>query len=70
MCSRHQPEDGADSITVRYCSHPDGHAPEDCPDFCKQCGKEMNPVQQMMGRVCGDCARKNHEEVRSGNYLG
>lgn len=21
-----------DTISVRYCSHPDGHAPKDCPD--------------------------------------
>lgn len=22
-----------DTISVRYCSHPDGHAPKDCPDL-------------------------------------
>lgn len=74
MGSRHQPEAGADSqeeleamgLQVRYCSHPDGHAPKDCPGFCSQCGKGMNPVEQMMGRVCGECPRKNHREVTGG----
>lgn len=66
MCSRHQSAEGADSIQVRYCSHPDGHAPKDCPDFCIQCQKWMNPVERMMGRACGDCVRKNHREVTGG----
>lgn len=25
----------ADSLRIKYCSNPDGHAPKDCPDFPK-----------------------------------
>lgn len=31
---------------------------------CKQCGKEMNPVQALLSSthgVCGDCTWKNHQ---------
>jgi len=66
-------------ITVHYCSNPGGHAPKDCPDLkpdevmismykCAQCEKEMNPAEFMLGPVCGECVRKNHEAaVRNGN---
>lgn len=30
---------------------------------CKQCGKEMNIVEYMIGKVCNECCRKNHKEV-------
>jgi len=30
---------------------------------CKQCGKPLNPVQVMLGPVCGDCVRENHKKV-------
>lgn len=33
---------------------------------CKQCGEEMNPIQAMLSAthgVCGDCCRKNQNEV-------
>lgn len=53
-------------IKVKYCSHPDGHAPKDCPDYCRQCQKYMNPVEQMLGPVCGSCVRKNHKEATGG----
>ena len=28
---------------------------------CKQCGTEQNPVQTLMGPVCGKCARENQK---------
>lgn len=30
---------------------------------CAQCGKDLNPVEVLLGSVCGDCCRKNHREV-------
>lgn len=30
---------------------------------CEQCGKEMNPVEAILGAVCGDCCRLNHAKV-------
>jgi len=30
---------------------------------CTQCGKAMNPVERMLGPVCGKCCRKNHKAV-------
>jgi predicted nucleic acid-binding Zn ribbon protein len=33
---------------------------------CKQCGKEMNPVEAMLSKtwgVCGNCTRKNHKQA-------
>lgn len=33
---------------------------------CAQCGKKMNPVEAMLGRVCGKCVRGNHEKVVKG----
>lgn len=30
---------------------------------CKQCGKPMNPVEVMLGPVCGKCCRDNHKKV-------
>ena len=33
---------------------------------CKQCGKELNPVQAMLSAahgVCGECCRKNERKV-------
>ena len=28
---------------------------------CKQCGADMNPVEAMMGLVCGRCCRRNQQ---------
>jgi len=28
---------------------------------CQQCGKDMNPVERMLGPVCGKCVRDNHK---------
>jgi len=28
---------------------------------CPKCGKQMNPIEVMIG--CGDCARRGHQEV-------
>ncbi len=39
---------------------------------CRQCGREMNPVNAQVGRqrdgstVCGRCARDNHADVVMG----
>ena len=30
---------------------------------CAQCGEPMNPVQVMLGPVCGKCVKKNHAKV-------
>lgn len=30
---------------------------------CTQCGRAMNPVEAMLGPVCGKCVRKNHMAV-------
>jgi len=30
---------------------------------CQQCGTEMNPVEAMLGPVCGICCRKNQTEI-------
>lgn len=30
---------------------------------CAKCGKEMNPVEVLLGKICGDCAHKAHREV-------
>lgn len=30
------------------------------PLRCDSCGCEQNPVQAMLGAVCGECARANH----------
>lgn len=30
---------------------------------CKECGKQMNPIEKAMNDVCGDCVRKKHREV-------
>jgi hypothetical protein len=30
---------------------------------CKQCGKPMNPIERMLGPVCGKCCRDNHAAV-------
>lgn len=30
---------------------------------CRQCGKPLNPVEVMLGPVCGKCARANHKRV-------
>jgi predicted RNA-binding Zn-ribbon protein involved in translation (DUF1610 family) len=32
---------------------------------CSQCHKPMNPIQAMMGSVCGTCVRKNHAKATS-----
>ena len=31
---------------------------------CKQCKKKMNPVEAMMGDICGSCARENHRKLK------
>ncbi len=33
---------------------------------CKQCGKPMNPVERMLGPVCGKCTRENHKRATGG----
>jgi hypothetical protein len=30
---------------------------------CRQCCKKINPVEAMLGPVCGKCCRKNHQLV-------
>jgi len=30
---------------------------------CMQCGKPMNPIEWIMGPVCGKCCRANHKAV-------
>jgi hypothetical protein len=30
---------------------------------CRQCQRQMNPVEWMMGSVCGRCVRENHAKV-------
>ena len=30
---------------------------------CAQCGVRMNPVERMLGAVCGSCVRANHRAV-------
>ncbi len=44
------------SITGRepYC--------DEC-NRCKECGTALNPIQMMMGNICGDCVRKAHREA-------
>lgn len=34
---------------------------------CRQCGKAMNPVEVMLGPVCGLCCRENHKRFVGGN---
>ena len=33
---------------------------------CAQCGAPMNPVERMLGPVCGKCCRANHKAVAGG----
>lgn len=35
----------------------------DTPHNCTQCGKDMNPVEWMLGSVCGKCCRLNQAKV-------
>ena len=28
---------------------------------CEQCGQPLNPVQVLLGPVCGECTLKNHQ---------
>ena len=30
---------------------------------CVQCGRNMNPVEWMLGATCGQCCRRNHRRV-------
>jgi len=30
---------------------------------CKQCGAAMNPVEAMLGPVCGKCCKANHKRA-------
>lgn len=30
---------------------------------CKRCGKPMNPVEVMLGPVCGKCTRELHKKA-------
>jgi hypothetical protein len=30
---------------------------------CLKCGKPMNPVEYLMGCVCGKCCRENHKKA-------
>jgi hypothetical protein len=48
----------------------DPHATPHPEDFCAQCGQFLNPVQRMLGRVCGVCARDNQRRAARGpNYI-
>ena len=31
--------------------------------LCTQCGAELNPVQVLLGPVCGKCCRENHRRL-------
>lgn len=33
---------------------------------CTRCGKDMNPVEVMLGPVCGKCVRELHKEATGG----
>lgn len=35
---------------------------------CIQCGKDMNPVQWMLGNRCQECVDKNYEKA-TGNKI-
>lgn len=35
---------------------------------CRQCGQDMNPVEVMMGPICGTCVRENHERVTTHDH--
>jgi hypothetical protein len=41
-----------------------GDLEEAKPAACHQCQRPMNPVDAIMGSVCGKCAAKNHARVR------
>lgn len=30
---------------------------------CAQCNREVNPVEALLGPVCGKCARMNHQRI-------
>ena len=30
---------------------------------CAQCGRKMNPVDALIGPVCGKCTRMNHQAL-------
>jgi len=30
---------------------------------CQSCGKKLNPVQAMLGNVCGKCTREAHKQA-------
>ena len=37
---------------------------EEVPDnTCLQCGREMNPVEVLLGNICGKCCKANHRRV-------
>jgi len=41
-------------------------------DKCKECGREMNPVERLLSveyNVCGKCCRKKHREVINNRRL-
>jgi hypothetical protein len=40
-----------------------GAAADKSAQNCLQCGKSMNPVEWMLGAVCGKCCRENHRRV-------
>ena len=33
---------------------------------CEQCKKSMNPIETMLGPMCGNCVRKRHKETIEG----
>lgn len=30
---------------------------------CQLCGRPLNPVDRMLGTVCGQCVRENHQAL-------
>ena len=30
---------------------------------CEQCGRKLNPVEVLLGPVCGECTRENHQAI-------
>jgi len=59
-------ESYADRKDVDGGSYGDRQEYDDEGVKCTQCKKSMNPVQALMGPVCGDCTRKNHAAAIKG----
>jgi len=59
-------ESYADRKDVDGGSYGDRQEYDDEGVKCTQCKKSLNPVQALMGPVCGDCTRKNHAAATKG----